>query len=93
LECRPADVPTELGVSHELVELGFDVRIAEDVSMRHMHQALDGWYAAVRAIEGERPTMHHLALIVREAELWLARLRLMREGRLRLVRWHAIGKA
>ena len=25
--------------------------------------------------------------------VWLARLRLMREGRLRLVRWHAIGKA
>jgi hypothetical protein len=35
--------------------------------------------------------MQQLALIVREAELWMARLRLMRERRLRLVRWHAIG--
>ena len=93
LEHRPADVPTELGISKELAKLGFDVRIAEDISARHMHQALDGWASAVRAIEGTRPTMHHLSLIVREAELWLARLRLMREGRLRLVRWHAIGKA
>jgi cyclopropane fatty-acyl-phospholipid synthase-like methyltransferase len=93
LERRPADVPTELGVSKELAGLGFDVRIAEDISRRHVHQALDGWSSAVRSIEGARPTMHHLALIVREAELWLARLRLMREGRLRLVRWHAIGKA
>ena len=93
LERRPADVPTELGVGKTLADLGFDVRIAEDISGRHIHQALDGWGAAVRALEGARPTMHHLSLIVQEAELWLARLRLMREARLRLVRWHAIGKA
>lgn len=92
LESRPADAPTELGVSHELARLGFDIRIAEDISARHMHQALGGWCAAVRAIKSERPAMHHVALIVREAERWLARLRLMREGRLRLVRWHAIGR-
>jgi hypothetical protein len=47
---------------------------------------------AVQAMEDTRPTLHELALIVREAELWLARYRLMRAGRLRLVRWHAIGR-
>ncbi|HLY90103.1 MAG TPA: hypothetical protein VKQ27_14065 [Acetobacteraceae bacterium] len=93
LERRPADVPTELQITKTLRRLGFDVRIAEDVSQRHMHQAMTGWGQAVHAIEGARPTVQQLALIVHEAELWLARLRLMRKGRLRLVRWHAIGKA
>jgi len=37
-----------------------------------------------------RPTLRQAALVVREAELWLARFRLMRRGTLRLVRWHAI---
>ena len=39
---------------------------------------------------GARPTLRQVAVVVREAELWLARFRLMRAGRLRLVRWHAI---
>jgi hypothetical protein len=30
--------------------------------------------------------------VIREAERWLARCRLMRAGKLRLVRWHAIGR-
>jgi SAM-dependent methyltransferase len=93
LERRPADVPTEFEVSDALERLGFDVRIAEDISRRYVHEALAGWCKAVRSIEGARPSMHQLALIVHEAELWLARLRLMREHRLRLVRWHGIGKA
>ena len=93
LERRPADVPSELEITKTLRGLGFDVRIAEDISQRHIHEAMAGWGQAVHAIEGARPTVQQLALIVHEAELWLARLRLMREGRLRLVRWHAIGKA
>jgi len=92
LERRPADVPSELEITRTLRRFGFDVRIAEDISQRHMHQAMAGWGQAVQAIAGVRPTVQQLALIVHEAELWLARLRLMREGRLRLVRWHAIGK-
>jgi len=39
---------------------------------------------------GVRPTLRQIAVVVREAELWLARLHLMRAGRLRLVRWHAV---
>jgi cyclopropane fatty-acyl-phospholipid synthase-like methyltransferase len=91
LDHRPADVPSELGITRTLGQLGFDVRIVEDASRRHMHQAITGWAQAVQAIRGARPTLQQLALIVREAELWMARLRLMRERRLRLVRWHAIG--
>jgi cyclopropane fatty-acyl-phospholipid synthase-like methyltransferase len=92
LDHRPADVPSELGITRTLRQLGFDVRIVEDASQRHMQQAIAGWCHAVQAIKGARPTLPQLALIVHEAELWLARLRLMRERRLRLVRWHAIGR-
>jgi hypothetical protein len=91
LERRAAEVPSELATTDLLARLGFDVRIAEDVSRRHMDSAMQGWSAAVEAMEGARPTLRQVAVVVREAEMWLARFRLMRAGRLRLVRWHAIG--
>lgn len=87
----PANLPTEVAITRILRRLGFDVRIAEDVSERHMHHALSGWRASVRTMEHARPTPREAMSYVREAELWLLRLRLFQMGRLRLVRWHAIG--
>jgi hypothetical protein len=72
--------------------LGFDVRIVEDISRRHMRQAIEGWHGAVRAMEDGHQSMRQVAMVVHEAELWLARFRLMRAGKLRLVRWHTIGR-
>jgi cyclopropane fatty-acyl-phospholipid synthase-like methyltransferase len=92
LDRRPPDVPSELAITRVLGRLGFDVRIVEDISHRHMEHAMAGWREAIAAMEDRRPTLHQLALVVREAELWLARFRLMRAGRLRQVRWHAIGR-
>ncbi|MEJ0015647.1 MAG: hypothetical protein WDN25_03620 [Acetobacteraceae bacterium] len=90
LDHRVPEVPTELAITNALGRLGFDVRIVEDISRRQTQQALEGWHEAVRAMEGARPTLRQLAVVVREAEMWLARCRLMRAGHLRLVRWHAI---
>ena len=85
-------MPSELAITEALGRLGFDVRIVEDVSRREMLNAMQGWRVAVQAMAGARPTLRQVAVVVREAELWLARFRLMRAGRLRLVRWqHAIG--
>jgi SAM-dependent methyltransferase len=92
LDHRLPDVPSELTITRVLGRLGFDVRIAEDVSRRHMQQSVAAWRTAIQGMEDTRPTLRELALVVREAELWLARDRLMRDGRLRLVRWHAIGR-
>jgi hypothetical protein len=92
LDHRSATVPSELGITRVLGRLGFDVRIVEDVSRRHLKYAVTGWRDAVKVMEGTRPTLRQLALVVHEAELWLARFRLMRAGKLRLVRWHAIGR-
>jgi cyclopropane fatty-acyl-phospholipid synthase-like methyltransferase len=91
LDGRAAEVPAELAITSTMGRLGFDVRIVEDVSRRHMQQAMQGWHDAVQAMAGAHPTLRQIAVVVREAELWLARFRLMRAGRLRLVRWHAIG--
>lgn len=90
LDHRPATLPTELATTEVLRRLGFDVRIAEDVSRREMREALDGWRLAVQAMAETRPPPRVVAAVLREAELWLARFRLMRAGKLRLVRWHAL---
>ncbi|GAC1491848.1 MAG: hypothetical protein NVS2B11_16380 [Acetobacteraceae bacterium] len=41
-----------------------------------------------------RQTRHALqaALLVAEAELWLMRWRLMKQGHLKMMRWHAINR-
>lgn len=87
----PAALPTEVGITRILGRLGFDVRVAEDVSDRHTHQALAGWRTSVRAMENVPPTRREAMRCVQEAELWMLRLRLIQIGWLRLVRWHAIG--
>lgn len=88
----PTALATEVAITRVLGRLGFDVRVVEDISRRHMDQAMLGWRTQVRDIEDVRPSRRQAALIVGEAELWLVRMRLFRAGRLRLVRWHAIGR-
>jgi SAM-dependent methyltransferase len=88
----PESLPTETAITRVLGRLGFDVRIAEDISSRHIQQALMGWRRMVRGMEMERPPMRQTALLVEEAELWLLRLKLFRAKQLRLVRWHAIAR-
>jgi SAM-dependent methyltransferase len=87
---RAPAVPSELAITDALAHLGFDVRIVEDVSRRQVQQALLGWRAIVQTMRQAHPGVRRVSLVVREAELWLARIRLMRGQQLRLVRWHAI---
>ncbi len=90
LERRSAILPTERAVTRMLGRLGFDVRTIEDLTERHKRLAVLGWRSALRSMEETRPAITRTALLIQEAERWLMRERLMREGRLRLVRWHAI---
>jgi SAM-dependent methyltransferase len=91
LERRPPVLPSEVAISVHLAGLGFDIRVVEDISRRHTVQALIGWRAAVQEMHGQkRPPPAHAALVVAEAELWFRRLDLIRAGKLRLLRWHAI---
>jgi len=90
LDHRSADLPSEPEITNVLGRLKFDVRIVEDVSRRHMQSAMQGWRIAVEAMAGAPPAMRQIGMMVHEAELWTARFRLMRDGKLRLARWHAI---
>jgi hypothetical protein len=84
-------LPSEITITRALGRLGFDVRIVEDVSQRHMQQSVAGWREAVSGMEQAKPNHREAAQLIREAELWLLRIRLFRTHALRLVRWHAIG--
>ncbi|MBN8873916.1 MAG: hypothetical protein J0H67_13850 [Rhodospirillales bacterium] len=84
-------LPNERTVTRVLGRLGYDVRIVEDLSDRHVHQAMIGWRRLVLGLEARKPTHRQAAQIVAEAERWLIRLRLIGDGRLRLIRWHAMG--
>lgn len=86
-------LPSEVAITRALGRLGFDVRIVEDVSRRHISQSVAGWREAVRGMEQAKPNHSEAAQLIKEAELWLLRIRLFRSRRLRLVRWHAIGKS
>jgi len=91
LEARCHPPPTEMAVTRMLGRLGFDVRVTEDISARHAAQALHGWRCAVAALRDDPPDARRAAPLVAEAELWLLRLRLIRAGKLRLMRWIALG--
>jgi len=73
-----------------LGRLGFEVRVVEDMSARHMKLAVLGWKRLVRSLAADRPGPARAAAVVAEAELWMRRIRLMHEGRIRMLRWHAI---
>jgi 2-polyprenyl-3-methyl-5-hydroxy-6-metoxy-1,4-benzoquinol methylase len=90
LERAPPHLSTEKATGKMLLSMGLDIRIVEDVSQRHMNQALTAWMNRVTILRRTRPTPRQAALLVREAELWLRRCRLMQDGRMRMLRWHAI---
>ena len=90
LEARSLPLPTEAEITQALGTLGCDVRVAEDVSERHVETIIEAWRALVRPMASARPSLARAKLLVAEAERWLLRVRLLQAGRIRLVRWHAI---
>jgi 2-polyprenyl-3-methyl-5-hydroxy-6-metoxy-1,4-benzoquinol methylase len=90
LERTSPHLGTEKQIGRSMLALGLDIRIVEDVTQRHITQALAGWMNRVTILRRARPAPRQAALLVREAELWLRRCRLMQEGRMRMLRWHAI---
>ncbi len=91
VEGRIPDLLTEAALSAALAELGFDVRVTEDISIRHMRLAVQGWKRLVRELAANRPDRLRAAAVVAEAEVWMRRLKLLHAGQIRMVRWHAMG--
>jgi ubiquinone/menaquinone biosynthesis C-methylase UbiE len=90
LERTTPHLGTERQIGRAMLGQGLDIRIVEDITQRHITQALAAWMNRVTILRRAKPTPRQAALLVREAELWLRRCRLMQEGRMRMLRWHAI---
>lgn len=89
LERREAGVPDPARVMQTLERLGLPLYGSEDISVRHMRQAVRGWRRRLRDLQAEHPDAARAAVLVEEAELWLRRVRLMRAGRVRMMHWLA----
>jgi hypothetical protein len=87
----PAGVLPVASLTRMLGRIGLDVRIAEDMSQRYLEHAMLGWRSMLREL-GRKPSRQEAVQMVGEAELWLLRWRLIKDGRLRMMRWHAIGR-
>lgn len=83
--------PPEAAMPAALERAGFRIHVVEDAGARHQRAVLLGWASLLDALRAEpaRPGPQAAAALVAEAEAWLLRLRLLRDGRLRLLRWHA----
>ena len=92
LERRAIAPPNEATLTRLLGRLGFDVRVVEDISERHTQQTLHAWNEAVQILRGQSVSRVEARELIAEVELWLLRLRLIRTGQMRLLRWHGIGK-
>ena len=88
-------LPTQDVLTQALAGRRFDVRVIEDLSAQHMHQTVRAWRSLVHGLgdAGGRPPVALAGALVREAELWLRRARLIRTGGLRWVRWHAMARS
>ena len=94
LERRPlSTLHPATAITRMLARVGFAVRVSEDVSARHIENALIGWRVAVRELHRSKPSPAMTARFVGEAEIWLLRVKLLHENRLRMMRWHAISNA
>ena len=85
-------MPVGISVTRMLGRVGLDVRVSEDISTRHMEQAMLGWRVMLRELRDRKPTRQEAIQMVSEAELWLLRRRLIRNGKLRMMRWHAMSR-
>jgi hypothetical protein len=90
LERRRPELPAEVFISETLQRLGFEVRVTEDQSSRHIGLVVQGWKGVIRGLHGARPARSYAVALADEAELWARRIGLMHAGRVRMVRWHAM---
>ena len=88
----PASMMSGVAITRMLGRVGLDIRIAEDISDRHVGDAILGWRVMLRELQDQKPGRQQAALLIAEAELWLLRRRLIKEGRLKMMRWHAISR-
>jgi hypothetical protein len=91
LEARdPADIATPAAIATAMQRVGMDIRIAEDISDRHIGYGSQAWKVLLAGVTPNKAEAGLARHLVTEAEAWHLRRRLIESGRLRMMRWHAI---
>ncbi|WP_343562314.1 class I SAM-dependent methyltransferase [Kiloniella sp. b19] len=70
-----------------MTENGLDVRISEDISPKYIDMVEGRWREFTLGLQGKKIPDHLADAIVVEAEMWTERVRLLKEGRIRLYRF------
>ncbi|MBL6457069.1 hypothetical protein JMJ55_17165 [Belnapia sp. T6] len=90
LEGRSRPPPPRPAAEAALQAAGFQLHVAEDAGRRQATAILAAWARLLESLRAEsRPSGLRAAALVAEAELWLLRHRLLAEGAIGLLRWHA----
>jgi len=77
-------------VTTPMAARGFELRVAEDMTARHVRFAVTAWTRLTREMKGNRPPPRLAAAVVTEAEYWMRRIDLLTAGKLKVFRWVSI---
>ena len=76
----------------KLKELKLDIRISENITPRIVTCIKDGWAKYMENAKKSGSLEENGDLIMREAELWMRRLKVLESGELKMYRFHALKK-
>lgn len=89
----PGLLPAEPPITNALRRHGFGLHAISDRTAHHVALVRDAWNTAIAILPRVRlPEDAAQALLAEEAH-WRTRLTLLAEGKVRLLCWHAVGKA
>lgn len=89
-ETAPLSLRTEEEYADTLKELGFDLRVREDMTAGYRRMVLNGWAGLAAATEGATLDPELVKALVDELERWTRRIAAFDAGDLKLVRFFAI---
>jgi hypothetical protein len=75
-----------------LKELKLDIRISENVTPRIITSIKHGWATFMERAKHSPELSDQADLIMREAELWMRRLKVLESGEVKMYRFHALKK-
>lgn len=91
LDGRAAPPPSRAVVETALAEAGFTLHVTESLGMRQADAATRAWLRLLAGLRegGRPPTAAEAGALVAEAEAWLLHHRLLSQGAIAVLRWHA----
>jgi cyclopropane fatty-acyl-phospholipid synthase-like methyltransferase len=76
-----------------LKELKLDIRISENITPRIISAIKKGWAKYMEQAKNQGSVENQGDLVMREAELWMRRLKVLESGQVKMYRFHALKKS